>query len=54
VPATEKDPSMVQTATGRSISAERLSSKLPLVILVVMVVLAAAAAGLYVGGVIRI
>jgi serine/threonine protein kinase len=54
-PATEKDPSKIQPALpSRGISSERLSSKLPLIILVAMVVLAAAAAGLYMGGVIRL
>jgi serine/threonine protein kinase len=55
-PRTEKDPSTIQPPSpGRSISAERLSSKLPLIIMLVMVGIAAiAAAGLYMTGVIRI
>jgi cobalamin biosynthesis Mg chelatase CobN len=54
-PPTEKDPSKVQpvTSPGRSISAERISPKLPVIILVAMLVLAVAAAGLYFGGVLR-
>ncbi|HEX7838102.1 MAG TPA: serine/threonine-protein kinase [Kofleriaceae bacterium] len=38
----------------RGLSAERLGSRLPLIILLVMVVLAAAVVGLYAGGVIRL
>jgi serine/threonine protein kinase len=55
-PPTEKDPSKIQPGAppDRSVSAERISPKLPVIILVAMVVLAAAAAGLYFGGVIRI
>ena len=55
-PQTEKDPSKIQPPSpDRSISAERLSSKLPLIIMLVMVAIAAvAAAGLYVSGVIKI
>jgi serine/threonine-protein kinase len=55
-PPTEKDPSKIQpvTSPGRSSSAERISPKLPVIILVAMVVLAVAAAGLYFGGVLRI
>jgi serine/threonine-protein kinase len=44
----------VEAPVVRDPSAERLRSKLPLVIMVVMVVLAAAVVGLYFGGVIRI
>ena len=54
-PPTEKDPSKIQpAAAGRSASSERISPKLPLIILVAMLVLAVAAAGLYMGGVIKI
>jgi serine/threonine-protein kinase len=41
-------------AAPREVSAEKLSSRLPLIIMLVMVVLAVAVVGLYFGGVIRI
>src|SRR5438477_590991 len=54
-PPTEKDPSKIQPPPAdRSLSAERISPKLPVIILVAMLVLAVAAAGLYMGGVIKI
>jgi hypothetical protein len=54
-PKTEKDPSKVEPPGGRSISAERISSKLPLIIVLVMFAIAAiAAAGLYMRGVFKI
>jgi serine/threonine-protein kinase len=55
-PKTEKDPSKVEPpGAGRSVSAERLSSKLPLIIVLVMFAIAAVtAASLYMSGVIKI